>query len=365
MILFVILLVSFLFTFILNRIYKKYWDKDLNVSIIFSPVKVIEGNTGVLKEVITNKKPLPLSNLCVKFTTSKNIKFSDNTNAITTDNYYRNDVFSINANAKITRNLEFKAEKRGYYNIKSVDIISSNIFFSEQYVNNINVNSYIFVYPRKINYKEIPFPIDKLIGDYVSNKSLYDDPFDFKGIREYQPYDNISNINWKSSAKSNTLMVNEHNSTSSLKVEIILNNDLPNFQSDTLGEFGIKIAATLSEKICKIGIPVSFTCNSYDPFTNELIKINSQTGNTQINKINESLTKINLYNNNYDFVKLLKEQEKTNSFKIIISSDYRHEILNEFNNIYSKRKNTLLIIPCYSKPKSNFPNKNVFTWEVK
>lgn len=157
-------------------------------------------------------------------------------------------------------------------------------------------------------------------------------------------------------------MVNEHNSTSSLKVEIILNNDLPNFQSDTIGEFGIKIAATLCEKICKTGIPVSFMCNSYDPFTNELLKTNSLTGNTQINKINESLTKINLTNETYDFAKLLKNQEDNNSFKIIISSDYRHEIVNEFNNIYSKCKNTLLIIPSYSKIKSNFPNKNVFTW---
>lgn len=57
MILLVILIVSSLFTLIINKIYKKYWDKDLNISIIFSPEKVIEGNTGILKEVITNKKP--------------------------------------------------------------------------------------------------------------------------------------------------------------------------------------------------------------------------------------------------------------------------------------------------------------------
>ena len=108
-------LVAFALVMLQLLIYKKLWDKNLKVSVFFQQSGISEGEKGEIVEVIENKKRLPLAMLKVKFQTSRNLGFSDDIGSKTTDQYYRNDIFQINAGEKITRTLKFTGNKRGYY----------------------------------------------------------------------------------------------------------------------------------------------------------------------------------------------------------------------------------------------------------
>ena len=368
MLLLIILSFTGILYIVINKVYSKHWDKGLNVDIKLSPKEIIEGNNAELIEVISKESILPLPSVQIKFKTSKYFDFKDHVNSSITDNYYRSDVFSIIGNKKITRTLDFMATKRGYYTVDSIDIIATNIFLSEHYVSNNKKNSScMYVYPKTIPQKEINIPLDNIIGDYVAKNSLNEDPFEFKGIRNYQPYDNFSAINWKVSAKSNTLMVNQHNSTSSLDAEILFNADLLNFQSDIFGEMGIRLVATIAEKICKFGIPLKFRSNAYDIITNSAISIPASTGPNQLRLINESLSKIDLLAPTDDFISLLANDNKKESLKIIVSGDYRDSLLNAYSDLKGKNKKVLLIIPTHLNDKKiNIESVNdIFIWEVK
>lgn len=367
-----ILLVIFLFTCILyeiqNKIYLKYWNKGLSVEIKLSPKEVIEGNNAKLIEIITKEHILPIPSLNVKFKTSKYFDFDNQQNSIITDNYYRNDIFSIMGNKKITRTLDFIATKRGYYTLDSIDLIAKNIFLSKDYVHVIdNINSYLYVYPKTIPQREIHIPLDNIIGDYIAKRCLNEDPFDFRGIRDYQPYDNFSSINWNASAKSNNVMVNQYNFTTSLEAEIIFNADLLNSQTSNFGEIGIRIVATIAQKICKSNIPFKFSTNAYDIITNNTIKIPTSTGPNQLKLINESLAKIDLSANTDNFISLLESDTKKGPLKIIVSADYSDGVINAYKNLLAKNKNVIFILPTYyDNNKISLQDGNdIFVWEVK
>lgn len=365
MFLLIIVLLAALIYYIQDKIYFKYWDKNLDIKLYFSTTKIIEGDNAQLIEVIRNAKIMPLPTIHLKFIASKNLNFINENNSITTDFYYRNDVYSILGNKQIKRKLDFIATKRGYYTIDKVDIIANNIFLSNNFINSIKNPSYLYVFPRKLANKDIPIPVDKIIGDYVNKQSLYEDPFQFKGLREYQPYDNISNINWKVSAKSNTLMINEHSTTSSLSINLILNCTLPNFSIEKLGEFSIRLMSTLCEKFCNYGINISFHCNAYDIDNTNLISVPMGTGNTVNTKINEALAKINLYNKTTDFADLLSSTANNNSLKIIVSADYRDELIRIYDS-FKNKINVIWIIPkdLDNKKVDIVNNKDIFLWEV-
>ena len=367
MFLLIIILFSSILYIITNKVYSKHWDKGLSVDIKLSPKEIIEGNNAKLIEVIRKEGILPLPSLHIKFKASKYFNFQNQVNSNITDNYYRSDVFSIIGHKKITRTLDFIATKRGYYTIDSIDIIASNIFLSKNYISVIDNNTCIYVYPKTIPQKEIQIPLDNILGDYIAKKSLNEDPFEFRGIRNYQPYDTFSSINWKVTAKSNTIMVNQYNFTSSLEAEILFNADLPNFKSHEFGEMGIRIVATLAATICKFSIPLKFKTNAYDILTNNIINIPTSTGPNQLRLINESLAKIDLLADTNDFISILNNDSDKETLKIIVSADCRDSILNAYRDLKTKNKNVILIIPTSSDDKKvNIGNENdVFIWEVK
>ena len=110
-------------------IYMKNWAKKLEVDIHFEGREIFEGEHGRLVEIITNGKRLPLPMIKCKFLTSRNLMFDNSTVNQNTDNYYRNDVFTLGGREKLTRTIAFKAYKRGLYNIKNAELVGTDMFF--------------------------------------------------------------------------------------------------------------------------------------------------------------------------------------------------------------------------------------------
>ena len=137
-----------LFLFALQKfVYQRLWNKQLTADIVFAEKHIFEGQTGQLKEIIENRKHLPLSMLKVKFQTDRHLLFEDTKGSRTTDQYYRNDVFQINGGEKITRTLPFTGGRRGYYTITTMDLVASDLFLTSLYVETFPVHTALYVYP--------------------------------------------------------------------------------------------------------------------------------------------------------------------------------------------------------------------------
>ena len=93
-------------------LYRKYWQKGVEVLLQFDREAVTAGEYVNLLEVIENRKYLPLPSLKVKFQCSRHLKFMDDTNSAVTDKYYRNDLFSVMPYKRITRSNKLYCPQR-------------------------------------------------------------------------------------------------------------------------------------------------------------------------------------------------------------------------------------------------------------
>lgn len=305
------------FLFILEqKIYKKMWNRKLTVSVRFTSVSIFEGDEGSIQEIIENRKKLPLSLLNVKFSTSKNLEFENGNGSRTTDKYYRNDVFMIGSNEKVTRTLTFKGAHRGVYSITKIDITASDLFLVSRMVDEASVNTTLYVYPKPFDSNEFRLSLRQLNGEVLTKRHLLEDPFEYRGIREYQPFDSMRSINWKASAKTGDLRVNQKNYTALKSVRIFMNlEDNGILKKSECVEASIRIAAGLCEFFLSQGMQTACYANAEDMFTGKCIFLEPNGGTNHMNAIYRSLARCNTANT-HDFFQCFSEKlfDESNAF---------------------------------------------------
>ena len=113
-----------------RKLFDKNWKRKLQVSLAFGEQGVYPGELCTLKQIIQNKKRMPLPALQVKFQADKSLQFQDETEAVVTDHYYRSEVFMVGGRKQITRTLPFRPQCRKIFD--RADSNSCTGFFYEQ-----------------------------------------------------------------------------------------------------------------------------------------------------------------------------------------------------------------------------------------
>lgn len=288
-------LLFFLLFMLQKLLYKRLWQKHLKVSIRFCDEHLFEGEQGELNEIIENRKKLPLSMLKVKFKTDRHLLFEDLKGSRTTDQFYRNDIFRIGSNEKVTRSLKFQCGRRGCYTIDDVSLVASDLFLTNQMFAEIPIHTFLYVYPKPFDSEEFRQSLTRMNGEVLAKRHLLEDPFEYRGIREYQPFDNMHSINWKATAKTGELKVNQKNFTSLKSIRIFLNVQDDNImKKEECVEASLRIAAGLSSFFLQQGIQVSCYGNGVDCRTGKHLSIAPRAGDGQLDTILRGLARLDL-----------------------------------------------------------------------
>ncbi len=286
-------LFAYLLFLLQRKLYGILWQKNLGIRLEFTEASLFEGEKGELLEIIENGKRLPLPMLKVKFQTDRNLQFTDTQNSNVTDLYYRNDIFQVKGKERITRKLEFIAAKRGYYRINNIDLVAADLFLSSEMVESRHTEQYFYVYPAPFVSGEFRQSLQQLNGELLTKRHFMEDPFEYRGIREYQPYDDMRSINWKASAKTRELKVNQKNYTSLQTIRIFFNiEDNGILKKDEAVEASFRIVAGLAAFFLNQGIRVSCYGNGRDVMTDEPLQIEAGAGAGQLQQIYRSLARI-------------------------------------------------------------------------
>ena len=302
-------IIAFFLVVIQMLLYKKYWAKNLYVSVTFRQNAIYEGDEGEIIEVIENRKRLPLPMLKVKFQTSKNLGFLDEKGSKTTDQYYRNDIFQVGGGEKITRTLHFIGKKRGYYRINNIDLVASDLFFLNEDSQSQTTNQYMYVYPDIYKKEDLRLSLQKLNGEIIVKRHMLEDPFEYRGIREYQPFDDIRSVNWKATARTGELKVNQKNYTAMQTIRIFLNlDDESIWKKDNEMEKAIQMVMGIASFFLGQGIRVSCYTNSKDILTEEPIELQGLSGIGQLEVLGKSLARVDLAKTPHRFVSLYREK---------------------------------------------------------
>ena len=103
---------------ILRITYRDNWSRNLSVD-----VTATKGDTIKMVETVTNAKRMPLPCVNIKFSIDKNLVFGqEDNNSRITDKTYRNDVFSLLSNQRVTRKIDVLCARRGVYRLEAIEL---------------------------------------------------------------------------------------------------------------------------------------------------------------------------------------------------------------------------------------------------
>ncbi|MGI6255666.1 MAG: DUF58 domain-containing protein [Acutalibacter sp.] len=292
-----ILLLLLALYFLQGFLYDRLWDRGLQVEISFQEEYAVEDDTSRLVEVVTNDKLLPLPVVEIDFHMDRGLRFSDEANTSVSDRSYRRDVFALGPRQRITRTLEFRCAHRGYYRIDQAGMDVRSLLLTKKYVSSTPESTDFYVLPRPVETQRVQIPFSQLMGSAFSRKKVYDDPFEFAGLRGYVRGDPMKYINWKATARTGQLLVNLHESTLSQKVVLVLDMEgLGIQQADVLNEEAVRIACSLGVRLLQAGVKLSVYSNGLDAITQKPMALPELSGPGSVLSLQKALACVQAQN---------------------------------------------------------------------
>lgn len=284
---------AFLCWLLQGMLYRRFWSKGLFACLHFVSQAVREGEEGKLQEIIENRKLMPLTVLHVNLQLDRAFSFLSRENTAVSDQTYRRDVFALLPYQRITRTLSFTALQRGYYRCKELELIGRDLFFHGPFVKKIPSDAFFYIYPKEIPMEPVKVSCEEMLGEYLWRKKVFEDPFSFQGIRDYQPYDSFRQVNWKAYGKTGQLKVNVYEYTAMAKASILLNLEGDMIWTESLLREGIiRIGAALASQWILLGIPVEIYTNGKDCITKSPVEVRAGAGRKHMTTILQALSRI-------------------------------------------------------------------------
>lgn len=353
------------------------WDYKLSADACFSEKEATEGDIIGMTITVENRKAIPIITVKTNVEIERGLEFLDQSNLAISDKNYRSEIFSLKGNERVQREIQLFCAKRGYYHLEGIDFVGNDVFYTQRFLAHQNINSSICVFPGKADARQLMVATQKMTGETVVRSSDCDDPFTFRGIRQYQSFDSMRDINWKASAKTGDLRVNIHDFTADQEIAIILDTEWDALlKPDNLLEESIRIAASLADEFIGKGVMTSIITNGHDCLTDEVFCIGAGANVQHSRAIQYGLSRLQLLRHMQEstLAELLQKQishmdaqpDRKVSW-VLISTETNKRIAAAWEELCQRAVMAYWIVPAYSKneiPEEFLQKPEIIYWEV-
>jgi len=283
-----------LIIFLQGYAYNKLWDKDLSFSARFSAKDVFEGDVVSLREELINRKFLPLPWVNTRIDLPPELTFVNKENVPQPNAGKGSSLFAIMGYRAIRRRRRFICTKRGLYNLRTARIYAHNLLHTQKFSKDSSLRGEVLVFPKLLDgHEATELLLSQLDSAILSRRIIDPDPFEFRGIRDYQPTDALKNINFKASAVQQSLMVNVLAPTAAKKITLALNlQEVDQGVSQEIYEQSIRLTATLAQHFIQDGASLSFYTNGRDTVTANTAELGRGNSGEHLYKIFECLARL-------------------------------------------------------------------------
>ncbi|WP_416147460.1 DUF58 domain-containing protein [Salipaludibacillus sp. HK11] len=300
--------------------------KNIRYRRYFSKPAVFAGDKVEMKEIIENDKILPVPWVRLASRMAPSLIFEKQKNLGVESEQFLSSLFSLTPYQKIIRTHEVTCLRRGYFYFKEAQLTSGDLIGLVKKYRHVEAVSSLLVYPEIRPIKDLPIPSHQLQGDYFVRRWIAEDPFINAGVREYQPGDSLRSVNWKASARAQTMQVNKKDFTADYRLMIYVNFDQNedirlSISDEALVEKAISYAASIAYYTTSKGIPTGFGCNGYLYVPGEKIRglkdsvrLEPRTGKSHLYSILKTMAKLKI-DRSMPFHKFLKEDVNQNRRK--------------------------------------------------
>jgi len=347
--------------------YKRLWNKGLSYSIKFSAKEAFEGDALYLREELTNKKTLPLPWVYAKMRTPANLTFVDASGQRITQDDAMGSLYSIMSFAATRRRTKVICRKRGVYSIRNISLSVSNLLHTQRYSKELRANNELLVFPKILeDFGDISLLYRHMDSVVLTNRIINPDPFEFKGIRDYQPTDPLKHVNFRASAISQKLMVNIHEPTCAQRMVLVLNLEEYAYRSDPeLYEQSIRLCATLAEHYIGMEVGVAFVTNGKDGTTAEALSLPIGASSGHLYKIFECLARIGLSFKSPPMAEYVSRLTDREQMYVFISPNHGDNFMDAFHELEERGVAAFLVVPTFKSMKTEISeSRNVAIWDA-
>lgn len=282
------ILIAFGALYLLQRaVYMLRWNKKISVTFRFSQRSVTEGGSVTLSERSENRKLLPLPNFGYRYTLIRSFESPSAETGKTTTIKRK---FGLPGRRAVTCRTKVDGLRRGIYSVDGVSVFAADLFHSSELESPIGFgSSRLTVYPAKIPVGKILPAARQLLGAVTTKRRMEEDPFALKSIRPYEIFDSPRTINWKASARTGELKVNQYENTSDESLVFILDMESG---SEEAREQVIRAASSFCLFFLRRGVSVSVVSNGRSCFSGEPIRVPAASDSAHQVTIDENLALI-------------------------------------------------------------------------
>lgn len=274
--------------------------------------RVFAGDAINLTISITNRKPVPLTWVHLGDRLPRGIEVTEV--ADFTDSPFRKlqlaERTSLGSYERVRWTYQVRCPHRGVYTLGPARIETGDPFGLFPRQKDIPELDFLVVYPRVVPMPELMFPAKWPLGDRQGKRRLYQDPARPSGVRTYEPGDPWKYIDWKATARRNSLQVKIFEPGSSLLTILAAN-------IDTTGipyggsipkhlERIMTVTASLARDALAEGRSVGFISNGKSVLYERPMSVPAGRSRDQLPLILEALAMVTPYTNTAIEEQLLK-----------------------------------------------------------
>jgi uncharacterized protein (DUF58 family) len=238
----------------------------------------MEGDSFELTLTLENRKPLPLPWLTVSETLPDGLALEQPAGAAEQNQSNQGhfqatairETTSLGQYERVRFRHRVRALRRGHYGLGPTCIVSGDIFgFYEAQLDTPRRRPRIVVYPRTVQMPDFDLPPYRPIGDIWSRSRLIDDPTRPSGLREYRSGDAARRIDWKATARRDSVFVRTYDSAVSQRVVILLECDTSIERWRVFPEIleaAVTGAASVARRTIELGYAVGIVSNGNAPY---------------------------------------------------------------------------------------------------
>ena len=190
---------------------------------IEQPRVFIDEETNMTISVV-NRKPLPLGKLNVVDEVPDEIEVAEARMATSSSPNSKVIMHSTSLAwyERIRWEYKIKGNRRGFYKIGPARMESGDLFGFFESHSPIERNDYLLVYPRIVSLPDLGMPAVRPLGETRGGIRIYQDESRLSGLREYHVGDPLKIVDWKATARMQSLQVRTFEPSSSFTVILVV-----------------------------------------------------------------------------------------------------------------------------------------------
>lgn len=269
-------------------VFARFWAKKLAVRVGFDRATAEAGEDVVLSEQIVNRKLLPLPFLRYRYTLLRNFELYRAKGEQPIQVGCR---LAVPALRSVRRKTVLHGLRRGVYTLTDTEMDAQDLFHTLSERQPFIAGSRLTVWPEKLDMRRLAVPCRQLLGAVLTRRSTQEDPFEIRNIRPYEIYDSMRTINWKATAKTGELKVNQNDYTTDEALCLILDAEHGSLNER---EHAIRLASSLAMLFLRRGVSVSLIANGRSCIGGREIRVDAGSGIAHLRVIDNSLAQLKL-----------------------------------------------------------------------